>query len=358
VRLTDFRLARSGAAAAAVVLTFSAAPPGVEAATPVATFQLPAPSDISFATTATFGPDGLLYAYDGKDVLRQDALNVGAFTAISTADAPVTGSDAGPIAFTTGGGTIVVGTGFGGPDSTAANQVLTLPIAGGTFGTVPATVPGQFAFAGLPGASTAAGAANKLAVNQGTFTSSSVSYFDLVSGVNTPVVDAIPGASSEVAFGPDGRFYVGVGFDTDSDGAGPDTNHRGEVRAFDLAILDAAFAANTPVPFASGTLLNAANNNSGSGFFVSADGYLFVGAGNESGLITISPTGQVTSHALGIGFPALRYNATNDQFAAITFEGAVSVFDAAAFVPEPATVGVLVLAAAGVLLRRGRRAVA
>src|SRR4051812_46762138 len=63
VHLTVFRLARSGAASVVLFTLSAATATTVDAATAVATFNLPAPSDISFATSTTFGPDGLLYAY-------------------------------------------------------------------------------------------------------------------------------------------------------------------------------------------------------------------------------------------------------------------------------------------------------
>jgi hypothetical protein len=344
--------------AAATLLAASAAPPVANAATPAATFNLPAPSSISSSTSATYGSDGLLYTYDGKNVLKQDAVNGNSFTKISTVDAPIAGSDAGPITFTQNGSTIVVGTGFGGADFSSAGKFLTLPAAGGTFTPLGTAIPGQFAFAPLPASSTVAGAGNKLAMDQGDFTSSSVSYFDITSGSNVSVVSGIPGASSELAFGPDGKLYVGVGFDGDSDGpGGPDTDHRGEIRSFTSGALDGAFNTSTPIPFSSGTLLNAASNNGGNGFFISQAGYLFAGAGSEGGFITISPTGDVTSYNLGLSFPTLRYNPTNDQFAAFTFDGATSVFNASSFVPEPGVATTFVFAfGAASLRRRGRRA--
>jgi hypothetical protein len=345
------------AAGAAALLAASAAASVASAATPVATFSLPAPSSIAFGTSAIYGSDGLLYAYDGKNVFKQGAVNGSSFAKISTADAAVTGSDAGPVTFTQNGSTIVVGTGSGGTDFSSAGKFLTLPAAGGTFTPLSAVIPGQFAFTPLPASSTVVGAGNKLAMNQGDFASSSVSYFDITSGSNVSVISSIPGASSELAFGPGGNLYVGVGFDGDNDGAGPDTDHRGEIRSFTIGALDGAFNSATPIPFSSGTLLNAASNNGGNGFFVSQAGYLFAGAGSEGGLITISPTGDVTSYNLGLSFPALRYNPTNDQFAAIAFDGATSVFNASSFVPEPGIATSFVLAfGAGSLLRRGRRA--
>jgi hypothetical protein len=347
------------AVGAAALLTASSAPLVVHAATPVATFGLPAPSSISFATSATYGSDGLLYAYDGKNVFKQAAVNGSNFTKISTADAAVAGSDAGPMTFTQNGSTIVVATGSGGQDfsGNSSGKFLTLPTAGGTFTPLSTVVPGQFAFTPLPASSTVAGAGNKLAMNQGDFSSSNVSYFDVTSGSNAPVVAGIPGASSELAFGPDGKLYVGVGFDGDTDGAGPDTDHRGEIRSFTIGALDGAFNTSTPLAFSSGTLLNAANNNGGNGFFVSQAGYLFAGAGSEGGLITISPTGDVMSFNLGLSFPTFRYNATNDQFAAVAFDGSTTVFNASSFVPEAGVATMFAFAlGAGSLLRRGRRA--
>ena len=106
-------------------------------------------------------------------------------------------ADAGPIAFAQNGSTIVVGTGFGGVDFASANKFLTLPAAGGTFTPLSTVIPGHFAFTPLPASSTVAGAANKLALNQGDFTSSSVSYFDITSGSNVSVVSGIPAKVSK-----------------------------------------------------------------------------------------------------------------------------------------------------------------
>jgi hypothetical protein len=355
---SSYAHASLGVAAAAGLAALLAAAVPAQAATPLASFELPAPAAGSFSTSTVYGPDGLLYAYDGTNVFRQTAPNGGSFAPLSTGAAPVGGSDAGPIAFTQSGSGIVIGTGGGGLDflNPASNgRFLTLPAAGGAFTDTTFNVPNQYSFTPLPTASTVAGEANKLVVNQGTatFDGSSVSYFDLVTGANAQVVTGIPGASTDVAFDDLGRLYVGVGFDTAP-------SQRGEIRRFDVAALDAAFTSGTPLSFAGGTLLNAANNNSGNGLFVSDAGLVFAGAGDEGGLITIAPDGAVTTHALGLNSPTLRYNALTDQFAAVEFDGDVFVYDAAAFVPEPAATaaGLVGFAALGVLARRRGRGAA
>src|SRR4029079_13457638 len=135
--------------------------------------------------------------------------------------------------------TLVVGTGSGGAgfSGNSPGKFFTLPAAGGPFTPLSAFSPRRSALTPLPASSTVAGAGNKLAMNQGDFTSSSVSYFDVASGSNVSVISAIPGARSARALGAGGKLYVGVGFDGDSDGAGPDTDHRGEIRSFTIGAL-------------------------------------------------------------------------------------------------------------------------
>jgi hypothetical protein len=342
-------------------LIFSACLPAIFAATalavpaPLTTYSLPAVSSVGFSTSATFGSDGKLYAYDGLNVFRENAVNGSDFTKISTSDAPVDGSDAGPIRFTADGSTIVVGTGAGGMDfsGNSNGKFLTLPAGGGAFTALGGTVSNQFSFVALPATSSVSGASNKLAVNSASadFSTSSVSYYDrtsLAGSSATPVITNIPGASTDVAFDNAGHFYVGVGFGASA----------GQVRRFNLSDLDNAFTTSTPLDFTtSGTVLNNTSNNTGSGFFLD-DGFLFVGNGSD-GFITISPTGDVTSYDVGATNAAIAFNAADDQFAVLdpNFVSGITtanIFNVSDFVPEPATMSVIFLAISLGALRRQR----
>jgi hypothetical protein len=324
---------------------------------PVASFSLPAPSNVSFSTSATFGPDGLIYAYDGLNVFKQNALNSGSFTQINTGTAGVAGSDAGPITFTSDGQKIVVSTATGGFDFSGNSNGLfqTLPAAGGAFSSpFNAKLANTFAFKPLQ-SSTVTNAANKLAVNfgNGDFGNpvTAVAYYDLTDAgagsmtASKTVIGNIPGASTDVAFDGAG-FYVGIGFGTNA----------GDIRRFDVSDLDNAYNTNTPLAFSDGALINPGNggDNSGAGIFV-ADGSVFAGSGSGGGLVVIGPDGNSKVYNLGKGFAAIFYNPTNDEFAVTDFDGSVDVFKAIDFIPEPACIAIAGFVSLALLRRRGRR---
>ncbi len=328
------------------------------ATVPVASFSLPAPSSVSFSTSAAFGPDGLIYAYDGLNVFKQNALNTGAFTKINTGTAGVAGSDAGPITFTSDGQKIVVSTATGGFDFSGNSNglFLTLPAAGGAFtGPFNAKLANTLAFKPLQ-SSTVTNAANKLAVDfgNGDFGNpiSGVAYYDLTDAgagsmtASKTVIGNIPGASTDVAFDGAGHFYVGIGFGTNV----------GDIRKFDVSDLDNAYNTDTPLAFSDGTLINPGNggNNSGAGIFV-ADGSVFAGSGSGGGLVVIGPDGNSKVYDLGKGFASIFYNPTNDEFAVTDFDGSVDIFHATDFIPEPAGIAFLACASLALLRRRGRR---
>lgn len=338
-------------AAASTALAASALTPPA----PIDSFSLPAPSSIAFGTSVNFAPDGTLYAYDGEDVFSfngvdfSNQINTTAFTAA--------GSDAGPIAFNNNGTTAYVGTGAGGRDFSGNSAGLTfaLDLATGVYSPIAGTTPGQFDFEPVPAASSASGSGPLLAVNQGFFdsntfeSSSQVSFFDTGDGSLTEVVSNVPGSSSAVGFGEFGgetSLFVGIGFGAD----------RGEVRRFGLSELDTAFTNDTAIDFADGDLITPAGTPaSGTGFFVNDDGYLFIGQGNEGGVLVISPELEVFEFAgLVAGFNGVIYDATTDNFL-VTGGPEALLFDAGDFVaaiPEPAAL--MILAAGGVLgmLRR------
>ncbi|MGF1632320.1 MAG: PEP-CTERM sorting domain-containing protein [Phycisphaerae bacterium] len=305
---------------------------------PVAAFDLPAPSAVSFGTSATYGPDGLLYAFDGLNVLKQQAANTGSFAAVNSSPLSVAGSDAGPITFSNNGTSIFVGTGLGGFDFSGNSNGLTfaLPAAGGAFTQIPGTTPGQYSFASYQGT------AGRLLVNQGTsdFSGSFVSLYGTTSGDVATVIDNIPGASTAVGVDSD-AVIVGIGF-------GPE---RGTLRRFGLAAVVAA-ATTSPLDFSAGELLNPADDsNSGTGIFQLPDGRIFVGQGSEGGVLVLFPDGGSRVFDLGQGFNTIAYNAVDDQFASFA-DGRALVFDTAGFIPEPATLSLAAVGLLGLVRRR------
>ena len=72
-------------------------------------------------------------------------------------------------------------------------------------------------------------------------------------------------------------------------------------------------AAGMPLDWTAGQLINAADNNGGSGMFLDARGKLFVGG--PDGVTVFDPTGAAQSYSTGPStFPVVFRNATNDQF--------------------------------------------
>ncbi|HEY2148679.1 MAG TPA: hypothetical protein VGH32_12125, partial [Pirellulales bacterium] len=231
--------------------------------------SFPTPAKDAFVTNMRFGPDGLIYAWDGQNVWQQTGVNVDGFGAVPFGAVPSTGSDAGPINFSQNGQTILIGNGAGGNDFSGASSGLlyTMPAVGGV-----ATLAGSLQFhqdfVAAPVAATIPSSATKFLVDRGTadFSSSGVDLFDFQSGKMTPLIQNVPGASASITFDSANRLYVGIGF-------GPD---RGQIRRFSLPLLDLAAAA-MPLDWTAGQLINAADNNGGSGMFLDARGNLFVG---------------------------------------------------------------------------------
>lgn len=272
-------------------------------------FPLPAPD--AFVTNLRFGPEGLLYGWDGQKVWQQTGVNADSFGLPAFGTVPSNGSDAGPINFSQNGQTIIIGNGSGGQDFTGTSSGLlyTTPATGGA-ATLVGSVPFHQDLIPVPAPSTIAGAATKFLVDRGSadFATSGIDLFDFVTGKVVPLIQNIPGASSSIAFDSAGRLYVGIGF-----GAS-----RGQIRRFTLPLVDLA-AADKPLDWTAGQLFNSADNNSGAGMFFDARGNLFVGGPN--GATVFNPNGGSQFYSTGASsFPIVMYNATNDQFA-LTLNG-------------------------------------
>ena len=331
--------------------------------------SLPAPNHNAFNTSFRYDSYGILFAWDGYQVWRQNGVNADAFTSIGTVVAgnseplswpgstggPYNSADAGPINFSGDGRRILLGNGsggygpWGGKGGTGpyefehTDRIWSMPISGGAVSLPSGTPPvGNIAyhndFLPLPVASTITGKNAMYFVNQGnaTYSGSSVSVFDQATGRNVTVINNGPGATTSLAFNPtNGRLYAGVGY-------GPD---RGKIYSFGLDQLDQALKTNTPLDFVTnGTLFNptAWNNQSGAGMFFDADGYLFSGGDGEilpvdnGGITCFKPDGTV-SRVLKLGpYTSAVYNPLNDQVLALPYSAPFTtgmVFNARDFEP-------------------------
>jgi hypothetical protein len=316
---------------------------------PVTTLtSLPPPGLNAFSTTFRYDSQGILFAWDGYHVWKQNGVNLDAFTQIGTVIAADDGgphnyADAGPVNFSADEQRILLGNGNGGwgAETSAAGLVWSMPISGGTVslpaGTQPVgNIPYHNDFLSLPATSTIAGKDTKYFVNQGIDYSGSgsiISIFDETTHANVSVVTNGPGATTALAFdSKNNRLYAGVGFDPG----------RGNIYSFSLDQLDQAFETNTPLDFVNdGVLFNTtiSDNQSGAGMFFDANGYLF--SGGTEGITCFKPDGSV-SNVLDMGaYTSLVYNAFNDEVLAIPyFPGTTGwVFSAHDFesVPEPGT---------------------
>jgi hypothetical protein len=310
---------------------------------PPLNITLPLPSANSFSVSTAFGPsDGLLYVWNGMQILKQDAPLSNSFTAIGNVGSG--SADAGPLAFSRDGSKLLAGNGAGGfLGGVHAGQLFTIPATGGDNNTAAGNVPYQDRVIAAN-----VGVSNDLYfIDQGnaSFTASSVSVFDAATGANSPLISNIPGASAAMTIDSLGRLYVGIGF-------GP---QRGELRRFDQASLENAFATDTPLNWSSGDLFNSLDNNSGAGMFFDARGLLFVGGPN--GLTVFDQNGNVNLYDNG-GYTNVDYDPIYDRVLVTGYGNWQGLYPASAFlVPEPATwplmlAGVAALAA----VRRKRRA--
>ncbi len=173
-------------------------------------------------------------------------------------------------------------------------------------------------------------------IDQGnaSFTGSSVSVFDDTDGTNVTVITDIPGASTSMALSAADRLYVGVGF-------GP---QRGELRSFAVADLLAAYNSATPLDWTSGQVFNDVDNNSGSGLFFDARGYLFAGGPNG---VTVFDTAGNSEFYDNSGFTTVDYDPVHDLVLVTGFGDQQGLYPASMFfTPEP---GALALAAIAIV---------
>jgi hypothetical protein len=309
---------------------------------PSTSVTLPAPSANSYAIAAAFGPsDGLLYVWNGAQVLKQNAIDSSSFTSIGNVGSG--SADAGPMAFSRDASRILVGNGAGGFVGGAnSGLVFGIPASGGSSNVPIADAEFHNSFLAAP-----LGASNdKFFINSGnvSFTASSVSVLDQLTGTNVPVIENIPGASTSMAVGG-GRLYVGVGF-------GPS---RGELRSFAIPALDTAYTNTSPIDWTSGQLFNSVDNNSGAGMFIDARGFLFVGG--PDGVTVFDTSGNARLYD-NQGFTIVDYDPTQDRFLVTGFGSEQGIYPAAAFlVPEPGagTLALLLGMCVAPLVRRGRR---
>lgn len=309
---------------------------------PPVSLTLPLPSANSFSVSTAFGPDGLLYVWNGAQILKQDAPLSSSFSSIGNVGSG--SADAGPLAFSRDDSQLLAGNGAGGfLGGVHSGQLFTTAAAGGDSNLAASNVPFHDRVLAAN-----VGVSNDLYfIDQGndSFTGSSVSVFNAATGANDLLIGSIPGASSAMAIDAIGRLYVGIGF-------GP---LRGQLRRFEQAALENAFATTTPLDWTSGELFNSLDNNSGAGMFFDARGVLFVGGPN--GVTVFDQNGNVNAYDNG-GFTLVDYDSVNDRVLVTGFGDWQGLYPAGMFqVPEPGTWALMVVGAAAlVAVRQKRRA--
>jgi hypothetical protein len=352
---------------------------------PITTITGVPPTNFSagaFATNLTYGPDGLMYVWDGQNVYQQTSINGNTFTPIGTA--PFANSaDAGPISFSADGSTILLGNGGGGfppsslplpppyspppgstlPAPTSYNGLFfTLPVPGaaGKQATYAGTVVNNFSAIPVPVGMAIPNASTSYFVDaaNANFSNSQIVLFDASTGKVTPLVTNMPGASTALTVDSSGRLYVGIGY---AYGAVP----TGAINTYTLSQLVNAYSTSSLLGWNDGhpfyTPGGANVTDSGNGMFIDAQGYFFTGGAD--GLTMISPTGVMTQYSdpgLFESFPSVAYNPLENQFALTPFGGDPEIFNISEFhavpVPEPTSFVALVSAGLiGVIIVRRRR---
>jgi len=312
-----------------------------QAQTPVGTVtNIPLPDNNAFSTSLRYDSSGDLYAWDGLSVWEQSG---GTFSKIGSATAG-NAADAGPIALSQNGQSLLLSNGAGGFLGGGYNGLFwTMPASGGSAAQVTGSgVPYTGDAAALPAASAIPGSSTKYLVNAGesTYTSSSLSIFDSVGGTRQVVVDNDPGATTAMAINPkNNSVYVGVGF-------GPD---QGKIYSFSLSQIDSAYNLAAPIDFISGgTLFNPAGtgSQSGGGMFFDDNGYLFSGG---DGITVFRPDGTICydqpAGAADGYYETLIYDPANNGVLKVPYGSTTgTLYNATAFesVPEPSTLALLV----------------
>ncbi|HZZ30196.1 MAG TPA: hypothetical protein VFE46_19515 [Pirellulales bacterium] len=287
---------------------------------PTTPVNLPLNSSDAYGVSVAFGPlDGLMYVWDGASVLKQDGFNSDSYTSIGSVN--TSGSDAGPITFSTDFSQILLGNGAGGtnPDGNAGN-IFAMSAAGENATSPVGNIPFHASFLAAP----FSGSNSKYFIDSGTDafgSGSNVSVFDSTAGASVPaisVINGIPGASTSMTMDSSGRLYVGVGF-------GPDA---GQIRRFSLSDLQNAYNTNTALEWSSGQLFNAKDNNGGAGMFFDARGYLFVGGIQGVTVFDLQGNSEVYSND---GYTSVVYDKANDRFLASGFGDEQGIYSASAF---------------------------
>jgi hypothetical protein len=284
---------------------------------PTTPVTLPAPSSDAYGVSVAFGPsNGLMYVWDGSQVLKQTAFNSTSYTSIATVN--TSGSDAGPIAFSSDASTILLGNGAGGtnPDGNSG-LIFSVPATGGTASLPVGAIDFHNAFLAAP----ISGSNSKFFVDTGNafFSGSTVSIFDSGNGSNSLVIDKIPGASTSMAIDSSGRLYVGVGFGDEV----------GELRRFSVTNLVNAYNTHTPLDWTSGELFNSSPNNSGAGMFFDAAGRLFVGGSEGVTVFTKHGNSRVFDNS---GYTTVTYDLLDDRVLVTGFGNEQGIYDASSFV--------------------------
>lgn len=313
----------------------------------VSTFELPQGID-----TMTVDSSGLLMATSGDQILRQDSIRSGSFSAIGSVPSGLLNSfGASFISVSPGGQTIAIGDNNLGSGA----SVLLLPLDNLTpdAPTTPTAVP-ALNFNG------AWSDDNTLFVTGGQFGSPSVvTAIDVSTGTGSVVIDNIDGGSSGIAISG-GRLFTGNGF---AYGNGSST---GDIFAFELDAIGSE-----PLDFLSdGSLVASALSAGSLGF--DAHGNLLVGGGDFSGEIGFAAViddaaiqasiagGPVATSADGqmlspvadpSAFYSIRFNPVTEELYVTTF-GSSTVFVYA--IPTPGSTALL--AVAGFAASRRRRA--
>lgn len=352
----------------------------------------------AYATSLTYGSDGLMYVWDGQNVYQQTAVNGQNFAIVGTMPVP-NSADAGPITFSSDGSALLISNGGGGsppPANTGFPQSPTYAPPPGSSLPQPTSYNGSLFTLPAPSASNMANPPVQNAVYAGTVMNnfsaipvpkgalipdastsyfvdaanssggSQVAIFDAKTGTVTPIITGIPGASTGLTLDSAGNLYVGIAYAPPFP-APPTGDTTGSIETFKLTDLVKAYNTTTPVTWADNHSTSfyspdgSNDTDSGNGMFVDAQGYFFTGG--PDGLTMISPTGLVTQYSdpgLFESFPSVTYNPLENQFALTPFGGDPEIFNISEFhavpVPEPTSVVALISAGLmGVIIVRWRR---
>ena len=306
------------------------------------TFPNPtSPNVPAFSTVlATFGPsDGLLYVWDGVNVLKESAPGTSQFNPFGSVPS-TNSSDPGPITFSSDGNQILLGNGAGGNlGGTFNGMMYIMPKTGGA---VASPVGGSTLWHDAFVASSLS--SSQYFVNQGnaSFSGSSVSRYDATADIVKSVIQNIPGAGASMAVG-NGRLFVDIGF-------GP---QRGEIRSFALTQLNTAASNNSPLDWTTGTIFNSQDNNSGAGMFFDQRGLLFVGGGD--GVTVFDTLGHSRLYSNN-GYSVVTYDSHDNAVLVTGFGDHQGIYLASMFaVPEPSTALLALLGLLSLPLRRRMR---